>query len=194
MILEHILSGKLNAKIIRLGNITNRYSDGAFQINVSENAFLNRMHTFLELGCIPDYLLDNYMEFTPVDLCADAVVKLTLYNSPFTIFHVYNNNHITFRELKKILDALNVKMDVVTEKEFNVKIQSLSRNADTKNIISGIINDFGKDKKLQYYTHIQIKNDFTNKFLKNILFKWPKIGPKYINKYIIYLKSIGYIK
>lgn len=194
LILEHILSGKLNATIIRLGNITNRYSDGAFQINVSENAFLNRMHTFLELGCIPDYLLDNYMEFTPVDLCADAVVKLTLYNSPFTIFHVYNNNHITFRELKKILDALNVKMDVVTEKEFNVKIQSLSRNADTKNIISGIINDFGKDKKLQYYTHIQIKNDFTNKFLKNILFKWPKIGQKYINKYIIYLKSIGYIK
>ena len=70
----------------------------------------------------------------------------------------------------------------------------LSSNDETKNIISGIINDFDKDQKLQYYTNIKFKNNFTNKFLRNAFFRWPKINEKYINKYIIYLKSIGYIK
>ena len=38
LILENIINKNLDAKIIRLGNITNRYSDGMFQINISENA------------------------------------------------------------------------------------------------------------------------------------------------------------
>lgn len=37
-ILSEIPNG-LNAQILRLGNITNRYSDGKFQINATENAF-----------------------------------------------------------------------------------------------------------------------------------------------------------
>ena len=39
LILEKIQTG-LDACILRIGNITNRYSDGVFQINVSENAFV----------------------------------------------------------------------------------------------------------------------------------------------------------
>ena len=194
LILENILNNNLNAKIIRLGNITNRYSDGAFQINVSENAFINRIHSFLQLGCFPDYLLDNYMEFTPVDYCADAVVKIALQSNNYTVFHVYNNNHITFRELKEIFDKLHYDMQIVTKEEFNTKVKLLSSNPETKNYISGIINDFGKDKQLKYYTNIQIKNDFTNKLLNSLLFRWPKINRQYINKYLIYLRSIGYIK
>lgn len=194
LILENVVQNKLNAKIIRLGNITNRYSDGAFQINVSENAFLNRVNSFLQLECIPDYLLDSYMEFTPVDLCADAIVKLSIYQNPYTIFHLYNNNHLTFKELKKIFDNLKIKMEIVSEDTFNKKVQTFASNPETKNNISGIINDFDKDKKLKYYSNIKLKNEFTNKFLKGIFFKWPKIGEKYITKYIIYLKSIGYLK
>ena len=194
LILENIINHKLNAKIIRLGNITNRYSDGAFQINVSENAFLNRINSFMQLGCIPDYLLDNYLEFTPVDICAYAIVKLTIYKNPFIIFHLYDNHHITFKELREIFNDLKINIDVLSKNEFNKKVQNLSNNEETKSSISGIINDFDKNKKLKYYTNITIKNDCTNKFLKSLSFNWPKIGQKYINKYIIYLKSIGYIK
>ena len=194
LILENIVNNNLNAKIIRLGNITNRYSDGAFQINVSENAFINRIHSFMQLECFPDYLLDNYMEFTPVDFCADAIVCLTMFKNPFTIFHVFNNNHITFRELKIIFDKLHINMKIVTKEEFNSKVTLFSNNPTTRNAISGIINDFGKDKKLKYYTNISIKNDFTNKLLKTTLFRWPKINKHYMQKLLIYLKSIGYIK
>ena len=194
LILENILNGTLDAKIIRLGNITNRYSDGIFQINVSENAFLNRINSFLHIGCVPDYLVDKYMEFSPVDLCAEAIVKLISSNTKFTIYHIYNNNHITFRKLLSILTSLKIDIKIVDKDTFNKKINSLSKDAGSKNILSGIINDFDENKNLVYNTNIKLQNNFTNKILKNLLFKWPKINEKYMKKYIIYLKSIGYIK
>lgn len=194
LILEHIMDGSLDAKIIRLGNITNRYSDGIFQINVTENAFLNRMNSFLHIGCVPDYLADKYIEFSPVDLCAEAIVKLISSNTKFTIYHIYNNNHITFRKLLSILTSLKIDIKIVDKNAFNKKVNSLSKDANSKNILSGIINDFDENKNLVYNTNIKLQNNFTNKILKNLLFKWPKINERYMKKYIIYLKSIGYIK
>ena len=112
----------------------------------------------------------------------------------FTIFHVYNNRHITFTELIKILNSLHIPMEIVSSDEFNKRVESLSKNEDKKYNLSGIINDFDKNKKLKYTTNIKIKNDFTNKILKNLSFKWPKINEKYIKRYVRYLKSIGYLK
>lgn len=194
LVLENILKNGLNAKIIRLGNITNRFSDGAFQINVSENAFLNRIHSFLQIGCIPESLMKIPIEFSPVDLCASAIVNLSMYKNPFTVFHVYNHNSISFEKLVKIFNTLHIDIKFVDDDEFSKKIQELSKNPETKHAISGIVNDFTKDKKIKYTSSITTSNLFTNKYLKRILFRWPKINEKYISKYVIYLKTIGYIK
>lgn len=193
LILEKIIKDNLNAKIIRLGNITNRFSDGAFQINISENAFLNRLTSFLKLGCFPDYLADNYFEFTPVDICADAIVKLTMHKNPFTVFHLYNNNYVFFNELPKLFDKLHIPFKVVSKDEFNDKVKEFLNDESRKNEISSIIRDYKNNKELQYYNNIHVENNFTNKFLKKLLFKWPKINEKYTRKFMAYLKSINYI-
>lgn len=65
IVLKAIKSG-LNAQILRMGNITNRYSDGVFQQNVEENAFAKRLKSFIELGMFPQYLLDHAIELGPV--------------------------------------------------------------------------------------------------------------------------------
>ncbi len=194
LILENIINNNLNAKIIRLGNITNRYSDGAFQINVSENAFLNRMHSFIQIGCVPESMKNLQIEFSPVDFCASAIVNLTMYQNPFTIFHVYNNNTISFEKLIKIFNSLHIHIQFVSDMKFNEEVKKLSSNDETKHIISGIINDFSKNKHLNYSSSIKMDNKFTNKYLSRLVYRWPKINEKYLNKYIVYLKSIGYIK
>ena len=194
LVLENVLNNNLNAKIIRVGNITNRYSDGAFQVNISENAFLNRIHSFIQIGYAPDSLKNMPIEFTPVDICANAIVNIAKYDNPFTVFHVFNNNYITFEKLVKILNSLNIPLEFVEDNVFNKKVKELSKNDETKNMLSGIINDFSKNKKLEYVTNIKMENKFTNKYLRRILFQWPKINEKYIRKYVAYLKSIGYIE
>ena len=93
-----------------------------------------------------------------------------------------------------LLDSLNVPIKIVDKETFNKKIDSLTKNDKTKNILSGIINDFDENKNLSYNTNIKLQNIFTNKVLRLLYFRWPKINEKYLRKYIIYLKSIGYIK
>ncbi len=134
------------------------------------------------------------MEFSPVDLCAEAIIKLVFSKNTFNVYHVYNNNHITFKEMVSLLDSLNVPIKIVDKETFNKKIDSLTKNDKTKNILSGIINDFDENKSLSYNTNIKLQNIFTNKVLRLLYFRWPKINEKYLRKYIIYLKSIGYIK
>ena len=193
LVLEHILNNNLNAKIVRLGNITNRFSDGAFQINLSENAFMNRIHSFISIGAVPNSLKSLPIEFSPVDLCANAIVNLIKYENSYTVFHVFNNNIITFEELVKKLNNFKINLKFVKDDEFNKKIQELSNDNEKKNIISGIVSDFSRDKKIKYVTNIKMDNSFTNKYLRKTLFRWPKINEKYIQKYVEYLKSIQYI-
>jgi len=193
LILENVLNNNLNANIIRVGNITNRFSDGAFQINVSENAFINRIRSFIQIGSVPVSLKDVPIEFSPVDICASAIVNLTRYKNPFTVFHVFNNNYITFEKLLNILDSQGIHLNFVEDSEFNEIVKTLSMDEKTQNAVSGIITDFSRSKKIEYVTNIKMENSFTNKYLKKIIFQWPKINEKYISKYVAYLKSIKYI-
>ena len=191
IILENVENHNINVTIIRLGNITNRYRDGKFQINISENAFLSRLISFIKLGCIPDYLLEGYGEFSPVDYVADAIVRIVKNNPDYTVFHLFNNNHIPLGKMIKIFNKYGLHIDILPEKEFLEVIRKTLR--ENKGILSGIINDFDNNKKLVYDSNIILKNNFTNEFLSTLSFKWCKIDKKYIYKYLNYLKEVGYL-
>ena len=190
LILENVANHALKATIIRLGNITNRYSDGKFQINISENAFLSRILAFVKLGCIPDYLLEGYGEFTPVDYVANAIVKIAeCPDSIYTVLHLYNTNHLPMKRFIELLNEYGLKMDILPEKDF-LKVVDSVLNTD-ESILSGIINDFDKNKKLVYDSNIILKSDFTNEFLNTLSFSWCKIGKIYLFRYLDYLKNLG---
>lgn len=191
LILENI-SDSLKATIIRLGNITSRYSDGKFQINISENAFLNRLMSFIKLKSVPDYLCSGYLEFTPVDICANAITELIKHDYPYTVFHLYNNNHVNMNNMISYLNEYGINIKIVSNKEFIEIVNSSLQN--DKSILSGIINDFDSDKRLVYESNITLNNEFTNEFLRQIGFCWPTIDKNYIFKYFNYLKDIKYIQ
>ncbi|MFT7714147.1 UNVERIFIED_CONTAM: hypothetical protein ODX26_09350, partial [Salmonella enterica subsp. enterica serovar Meleagridis] len=46
----------------------------------------------IEIGAFPKETLKHALEFTPVDLCADAIIKILEYSSPCNVFHIYNPN------------------------------------------------------------------------------------------------------
>lgn len=191
IILEKIESG-LNACILRIGNITNRYSDGVFQINVSENAFVNRIKSILAMGVIPEKLLEHSVEFTPVDICAKAIIKIAETNPEFTVFHLFNDNTITCKNLIDILASLGIYIKPVSDEDFKNCINTFLSNNTLKESISGIITDLDKNKSLNLISNIIPDAKFTKKYLNFIDFKWPMIDNKYIQKYIKYFTDIRY--
>ena len=190
IILDNIADG-LDAKILRLGNITSRFCDGVFQINPEDNAFVNRFKSIMGLRLLPKSLLEQEVEFTPVDLCSEAIVKIMQYNSKLiSVVHVYNSNHIKINKILKILNELNIKIDTCSDEEFAKLITS----PNSKSKITGIVNDLTPDKKLKYSSNIKVKSNLSVDYLSKCNFKWKKINKIYIQKYFNYLININFFK
>lgn len=188
-ILSQIQNG-LKAQILRLGNITNRYNDGKFQINATENAFLNRIVTFIKLGYIPEELSNTLLEFTPVDICAKAIITvLQNYVPDFTVFHVYNSNYITMNTLINYFKDRLIHINLINSDLFSQNIKKLLKTDNKKDILSGIINDIDANYKIQYSFEIPTISEFSKYFLYKFGFTWPEIDENYIEKYINYIKE-----
>ena len=187
------INNGLEACILRMGNLTSRATEGKFQQNHFENAFVNRFKSILQIKYAPDYLLSGYVEFTPIDYCGDAIIKLcSHFNKDFTVFHLLNDNHVNMDRLFNTLKNLNVDISIVPSEEFIDIINSLLQDENKKTYLEGIINDFNESKELIYESPVKIKSDFTKEYLKQIGFEWPYINKKYIKNYLKYLADIGY--
>ncbi len=194
IILSNMADG-LNAKIIRLGNITNRFSDGKFQINPDENAFANRLRSFIHLKNIPDYLQALPLEFTPVDLCGKAIVYILQNNiKDFSVYHLYNNHSMYLKDFVAILNTENIKLEFVEAKKFKSMIKKVLDNPEAQNDLSGIINDLNETYDLIYEKDVDLNSNLTQFFLQRLGFEWPKLDENYIEKYINYMKKINFFK
>ena len=193
IVLKAIEDG-LDAQILRMGNITNRYSDGVFQQNVEENAFAKRLKSFIELGVVPEYLLQHSVELGPVDLCAEAVIKILQYNSECNVFHIYNPKLLPIKLFINTLNEIGINIKGINEAEMTKKLIETLNDDFKKEILSGIIHDISKNKRLIYTSNVKIDCEFTEKYLEKIGFFWKDIDKEYILKYMNYFKKIGFIQ
>ena len=191
LILQNINSG-LDACIFRMGNICNRYSDLKFQINVSENAFVNRIKSILKLQVIQEGFKVHSTEFAPVDMCADAIIKIIKSNPKFNVFHIFNNNLISFVDIVKYVNDMNIKLDFVSDEAFSSKVKAFLKDSKLKDNISGIAADLDSNKLFKLNANILLDSKFTDLYLEKIGFKWPKINKNYITRYFEYFINIKF--
>ena len=78
-VLTAINDNKIKGYIFRLGNIMPRSTDGLFQHNKNDNAFISRLHTFTKLHSFTDTFSNIKIDLSPVDLCAKSILKLTIF-------------------------------------------------------------------------------------------------------------------
>lgn len=178
LILDNVINNNLDAFILRVGNITNRSYDGKFQPNAEENAFSNRIKAFLELGVLPDYLKDIYVEFSPVDDIARAVIQSIEHINNLHVLHIYNQNHIYLSNLVNMIP--NNRVQFINDSDFKNILDKKLNNEKTQYSLSFLVNDLNDSKVLTYNSSIKIKNDFSRKLLDTIGFKWSNIGKQYI--------------
>ncbi len=192
LVLDAIKNG-LKGCILRIGNISNRFSDGKFQINYSDNAYINRLKSFINIKMIPNMFKKHSLDFTPVDYCADAIRTIIFTDHPFTIFHLFNTNLVTFEYLISSLNKLNYNISFVDEKIFKENLELILNNPSFKNSVSGIIPDLDYQKNLNFIFEVVPVADFTDSFMKKQGFSWPIIDFNYFNLFINYLKNIKFL-
>lgn len=192
LVLDAILDG-LQGCILRMGNLTSRFSEGKFQQNHFENAFVNRLKSFLQIGVFPKSLLNLYCEFTPIDYCGDAIINIASHMSKdYNVFHLLNEKQVYLYRLFDMLSKIGINIRLISDEEFANTIQTLLQNSSKKQELEGIISDLNSDKQLVYNSQVHIESDFTKEFLLKTGFEWPYIDINYIRNYFNYLVNIGY--
>lgn len=194
MLIYDKISKGLNASIIRVGNLTGRFCDGHFQNNIEENAFYNILRMILKYNILPNTMLEQFLEFTPVDLCAKAI-SLIVQNVEFAgyVFHLFNQNYLSSRNLIDILKEQNININILTGNEFKTQILKLSNEYPEENILKGIVNDIDDKVGLTFASTVQQQNSNTNFYLDKLGFNWPQIEKNYIEQIINYMKKNKYI-
>ena len=185
----------LSSSILRVGNLTSRYSDGVFQQNFESNAFYNILMMILKYHIIPNTMINEFLEFTPVDYCAQSILKL-IFNveTEKYVFHLFNKNYIQVSELLKIFNDLGFETSILSGNEFKQRILALSNQYPQENILKGVVNDLDDTLGLSFSSTVNQNNLNTTNCLENLNFEWPKITEEYIEKIINYLRKKKYLK
>ncbi len=166
----------LKANIFRIGNLTWRMKDGKFQKNAQDSGFLDRCRGLFKVGMYSSELAAYPLDFTAVDECADAYVRLALHNRVNNIYNLYNPNIFYLESLcnKMLLRVKRVPKDVF-ERTLKEKIQ------DKEVAVLSFYNAIATSSR-----NVPMSNEFTVNELKKLGFKWSKINLRYLN----YLKTL----
>ena len=181
-ILKEINNNNINSKIFRIGNIMPRLSDGVFQKNFEQNAFMLAIKEINNLKLQTVEIMNSDIYLTPVDECVKAINKILKSEYKNTIYHIESDKEIrvsdVIRIIKKrgneldITDSLDLKEELY--KNYNVGVEHLNE------IINQNTNVYSKE--------------ITIKILKDIGFEWSLLDEKYIRNIVNIALKIKEVK
>ena len=146
-------------------------------------------------GKLPEYMMKLYVEFTPIDDAAKAVMAIARhFNTKYNVFHINSHKVVYFNKLLEYFATIGIDMQVIGGKDFAEILRNTAKATNTEYIFETFINDMDEEETLNYDSNIRIENDYTVDYLKKIGFEWSDIGLEYLRKYIEYFRGIGYLE
>ena len=190
IILTNITKNNLKAKIVRVGNLMSRYSDGEFQINSIENAFMKKLKAYYAMKVFPVSQMDTICEFSPIDCVAESIVRLANINDEFTNFISCNEHFVQMGDVIYAMNNLGANIKVVSDQEFDKTLNNYMKDEKKNNLVSILISyNLDSQKKVVF---IGYDCSFTTKILYRINYRWPIITEDYIEKSLAALMKLGY--
>lgn len=169
----------LRFKIMRVGNLQGRMSDGEFQINMSSNAFARLISSYVKLGKVPSSLLDGSVNFSPVDDTAHMIVTLSFLNDDYQVLHVYPREEARFSHMFTILAEIGRPVEVISDEEFTAFLES-ARNDE---LLQDAAIKLELERPDSSYTDTTVTCDFTSSVLEKNNVKWHTITDDYLTNY-----------
>jgi len=184
--LEAVKNG-MRGKIIRVGNLMGRHSDGEFQINFRSNAFLNALRGFTTIGKSPISHATDPMSFSPIDITAKAIVTLAGTNDRFTAFHADNRFGFDEMQLINAVNKCGISIKPVPDKEYYDDYYRMLGNEKLNERLQGLVTNDRPDLH-----PVETDNAFTANILYRLGFSWPLVDDSYLERVITSLKTLGF--
>lgn len=191
-ILSACAEGRLDAKIIRVGNLMSRKSDGEFQINFVTNGFMRALNAYKTLGQFPIGGMHALAEFSPIDSTAAAVLTLASGKNDFTVFHAYNTHRIYMSDVIYAMRAYGFEIEIVSDEVFADTLKAAAAQEEKSEAVLGLVAYASDDENRRY--EILSENQFTAEVLYRLGYKWPITDDTYLENAIRALDTLEFFE
>ena len=191
IVLQSIVDKGLSAKVIRVGNLAARTSDGEFQINFSTNSFMGRIKVFNMLGCFPYSLYESKVEFSPIDEVARTIILLSSTPKECCLFHSYNSHTQFLGDVLSGFNKLGTDIRLVEDEEYNSTMESAGNDPQKAKTLSSLLayQDMAHGMKV---SEVPISNLYTTQVLYRLGFKWSPTTWDYVDQMLGAISGLGF--
>jgi amino acid adenylation domain-containing protein len=204
LILDAVAHHGLHAKIMRVGNLAARSTDGEFQANFSTNSFMGRIRVYNMLGCCPHGMRNKRVEFSPINEVADAIVLLASAPQECTVFHPYNI-HTQFlgdvltgltsvgEKLRTADGSATVGIRFVEQEEFAEAMEAAKADPQKARQMASLLayQDMAHGQKT---TDVNRDNDYTTQVLYRLGFAWSPTSWDYVERMLTAIGGFGFFE
>ena len=191
-ILESVANG-LNAKIMRVGNLSARESDGEYQINFTTNSFMGRLKSTYLIGCYPYETMDMPFELSPIDYVAKAILLLAQSPKECTVFHPYNNHALLMNDLYGEMNRQGLTVKPAENSEYEAALKEAESDSEKAQVLSSMIAYENMSHGRKSYP-VGKSNEMTMQALYRMGFRWPVTSFVYMKKFLVNLKGLEYFE
>ena len=190
LVLDAVRNRGLNAKIMRVGNLSARQEDGEFQINFNSNNFMATLRAYVALGEIPFDELDAPEEFSPIDELARAILLLAETPRECVVFHPYNNHTILQVDILDGLARAGLFVKGVERKTFESRLNYAMQNPVLVELLRPLMAyDSAAGVSIE---EVDYNNGYTTQVLYRLGFKWRPIDEDYVERFAKALYGLGF--
>ena len=193
LILDAVALHGLNAKIMRVGNLAARSTDGEFQANFSTNSFMGRIRIYNMLGCCPYALRNKKVEFSPINEVAHAIVLLTTTPRECTVFHPYNIHGQFLGDVLSGLASVTGGIRFVEQEEFQQAMDEAGQDPQKAKQMAALLayKDMAHGQKT---TDVLRDNDYTTQVLYRLGFDWSPTSWDYVERMLTAIGGFGFFE
>ena len=193
LVLDAVALHGLDAKIMRVGNLSARSTDGEFQANFSTNSFMGRIKVYNMLGCCPHEMRDSQVEFSPINEVAKAIVLLATTPKDCCVFHPYNNHSVPLGDVLSELRCVGDGVRFVELSEFSAALKQAEEDPQKAKQLASMLaykNMTGGQKTAD----VARQNVYTMQVLYRMGFQWSATSWDYIEQFLSAISGFGYFE
>lgn len=190
-VLRAAAEGAITAKVIRVGTLAARESDGEFQINFLTNSFMGRLRAYSLLGCFPYNMIENQVCMGPIDISCRAFLKLARTPDECCLFNAVNNHTLPLGDIIRRMNASGMDIRFTEYEEFTAAVSEAEKDPDKAAILQSMIAYMGhshgsKTVEIPFVAH------YTTQILARMGFFWNQSNEKYIDDFINVLRDFTF--
>ena len=190
LVLDAVAHHGLNAKIMRVGNLSARQKDGEFQINFNTNNFLALLRAYVVIGMVPYDALDRRFEFSPIDEVASAIMQLAQTPKECVVFHPSNTHRQFLSDILTGFAEAGITLKRVENEEFQEALGRMMDNPDLVTLLRPLM--AYKMSGSRQVRFIESTNDYTTQVLYRLGFQWPTTAADYVHRFVDTIVGFGF--